>query len=229
MSSVTTRRLSTISTTITTPAAAGTGMGSVILAAVAAVGAAAVVLQLGGCATGHDASTGTPVVAEDASWNSPNYREGWYFDDAPTTEVAAANVEHAAYETVEPVVTVETTAAVVATSVADSSAVRTSLFPEFSTVGASAEVSSGDVNLTQVSFAAEGSDFDPDLSPTETGWSSRPPSIRSSPTSTASRSTVASSRSSPATPHRTSCPRSRRTAVASPSRAIVTATGTSSS
>ncbi len=165
MSSVTTRRLNTISTTITTPAAAGTGMGSVILAAVAAVGAAAVVLQLGGCASTDVASSDAPVVAEDTSWNSPNYREGWYFDDAPATEVAGATVESASYASVEPVVTVETTASVVATSVADSSAVRTSLFPEFSTVGASVEVSSGDVNLTQVSFAAEGSDFDPDLSP----------------------------------------------------------------
>ena len=165
MSTASTRRLSTLSTTVTTPAAAGTGMGSVILAAVAAVGAAAVVLQLGGCAT-NDVANATTTTAGDfeaVAWNSPNYREGWYLDEAPAStdfsaEVATASVELTA---VEPVGSQPS----VATGLADTSAVRTSLFPEFATVGATAEVNSGDVNLTQVSFAAEGSDFDPDLAP----------------------------------------------------------------
>lgn len=160
MSSASTRRLATLSTTITTPAATGTGVGSVILAAVAAVGAAAVVLQLGGCASDTVATTTEPVMASESSWNSPNYREGWYLEEQ--AESASAGEVATAADRIE-------TEAVFATSVADAGAVRTSLFPEFTTVGDTSEVVSGDVNLTQVSFAAEGSDFDPDLSP-DGGW-----------------------------------------------------------
>lgn len=154
------RRLATLSTTVTDPAAAGTGVGSVILAAVAAVGAATVVLQLGGCATG-DAATGTSVAAEstESTWTSPNYREGWYADPVEVASTENASTPDATVDAAE----VETV--VVAAGLGDASAVRTSLFPEFATVAVTDEVASGDENLTQISFAAEGSDFDPDVSP----------------------------------------------------------------
>lgn len=161
------RRLATLSTTVAAPASAGTGVGSVILAAVAAVGAATVVLQLGGCATGTESTDPVAAAAsEDAStaWNSPNYREGWYADPVEVADADEVEVDESPYdadaETVADAAEVEYAGGIV-----DATAVRTSLFPEFATVAVGEDVYSGDENLTQISFATEGSDFDPDLAP----------------------------------------------------------------
>lgn len=156
------RRLATLSTTVASPAIAGTGVGSVILAAVAAVGAATIVLQLGGCATGEPAA-GSAVAdaSSESTWSSPNYREGWYVDPVDGTDVEIVVVATDRNVTAST----DTSAFPAASGLGDASAVRTSLFPEFATIAVADEVSSGDENLTQISFAAEGSDFDPDLAP----------------------------------------------------------------
>ncbi len=157
-----TRRLAALSTAVAAPASAGTGVGSVILAAFAAVGAATVVLQLGGCATGTSYSDAVAAAetakAPESAWNSPNYREGWYADPVDVAEADA--VENDA-----TVVAVEATEFEYPAGIVDATAVRTSLFPEFATVAVTDDVYSGDQNLTQISFATEGSDFDPDLAP----------------------------------------------------------------
>ena len=162
MATESTRRLSALSTAVAAPASAGTGVGSVILAAFAAVGAATVVLQLGGCATGNE-STDSVVAADasDSAWNSPNYREGWYADPVDVAEADEADP----VEEDEAFVAVDATEVEYPAGIVDATAVRTSLFPEFATVAVVDDVYSGDENLTQISFATEGSDFDPDLAP----------------------------------------------------------------
>ena len=147
--------------TRTTPDA-GSGIGSLLIAAFAAVGAAAIVIQLGGCTSGQkeDASVSGQATAE-TDWNSPNYRVGWYEDD---------QVEEAGFVQQDGPSQDSSAELFVQNSVmlGDSNAVRVSLFPDFAPLdGFNDETPGrpgGDVNLAQVSFAAEGSDFDPDVS-----------------------------------------------------------------
>lgn len=141
----------------------GSGVGSLFIAAFAAVGAAAIVLQLGGCASGQKETDPTAgQAAAESEWNSPNYRVGWY-EGEEEAEEAGFVYENAPTDTpmVETVVQDPT-------MLGDSNAVRVSLFPDFAPLDASDNEApgqpSGDVNLAQVSFAAEGSDFDPDVS-----------------------------------------------------------------
>ena len=141
---------------------AESGIGSLFIAAFAAVGAAAIVLQLGGCAGVQKDAESTPgQVDADSDWTSPSYRVGWYEEeqsvapslhpeDVPSGTLSMAEVSGNT------------------TTLGDATAVRVSLFPDFTPLHESSDDDSnhisGDVNLAQVSFAAEGSDFDPDVS-----------------------------------------------------------------
>ena len=167
--------MSTRPRTNTPPVArnADSGIGSVLVAAFAAVGAAAIVLQLGGCAGTPTASEpSSETLAAETAWNSPSYRSGWYDAEAPTATRTETPTEGRFETGTEPV---ETTSTVVAYDASPSSStstgshvVRTSLFPEFDGDFGDAQATfeaSGDTNVSQVSFAAEGADFDPDIAP----------------------------------------------------------------
>ncbi len=138
------------------------GLGSVLLAAAAAVGAGAVVLQLGGCAPSSTSDAPVAVAGDtevaSTAWNAPNYRPGWYEAEVPFDQTS---------ETGEAFDSGQESVAFEAAGLGDTTAVRVSLFPDFSTASTPDDAQpsgSGDSNLTQVSFAAEGADFDPDLS-----------------------------------------------------------------
>ncbi len=150
------------------------GVGSLILSVVAAVGTAAVVIQMGGCASGSTepatsmTDTGTPVIVAEATdadgqpWASPTYRSGWYedFSSLETREIDAndAVVQTVDFEHSEVVFTASSQ------PIADQSAVRMSMLASFGGNADSSDWSGGDTNLAQISFAAEGADFDPDVS-----------------------------------------------------------------
>ena len=141
------------------------GIRSLVLSAAAAIGTAVFVVQLGGCAADPVTAGDDLVVATGAepafevdsesagAWASPTYRDGWYED---TTDVAwdATNASTAP------------TVAFTATNrpVADATAVRMSMFADFGGTTPTGEWTGGEGNLFQVSFAAEGADFDPDVS-----------------------------------------------------------------
>ena len=136
------------------------GLGSVLLAAAAAVGAGAVVLQLGGCASNavDDSSVAAGAEVEAVAWDAPNYRPGWYETETSFDQTPEAGQEFVS----DPGFT-----AFDASGLGDTTAVRVSLFPDFDPDSGPVDpegFTSGDTNLTQVSFAAEGADFDPDLS-----------------------------------------------------------------
>lgn len=138
------------STSCSTPTQKESGLGAVLVAAAAAIGAAALIVQMGGCASAPEAES---VSSESgSSWTSANYKAGWYQEDSETAMVDEPADESFPEE-------------VAYTGLGDASAVRVSLFPDFDVDEASfEEAGSGDTNLTQVSFAAEGADFDPDVS-----------------------------------------------------------------
>ena len=141
---------------------AGSGVGSLVIAAFAAAGAAAIVLQLGGCAGPAKEGTQNDAQASaEADWNSPNYRSGWYEAEEPEASGFDGHVEMTT-------VAAEVTEYDEAGNLGDFNAVRVSLFPDFAPMNASngdhPYESSGDTNVAQVSFAAEGADFDPDVS-----------------------------------------------------------------
>jgi TolB protein len=153
-----------------------TGVGSLVLSVIAAFGTAAVVIQMGGCAAGPKEApssvavveTALPVVvagdlnADGQPWASPTYRNGWYEDlsNIDTGEVTPTNASVASAGSVRPKVVFTATNQ----PVADSSAVRVSMFANFGSSVGSSDWSGGDTNLAQISFAAEGADFDPDVS-----------------------------------------------------------------
>ena len=156
-----TNQKSTAEATRSTPDA-GSGIGSLFIAAFAAVGAAAIVIQLGGCASvPNDAEPSVGQATAESDWNSTSYRVGWY-DDEASDDPGFVN-EAVVVETAPTASVVEDMA-----DLGDSNAVRVSLFPDFAPLGGPDEdgydASSADSNMAQVSFAAEGSDFDPDVS-----------------------------------------------------------------
>ena len=150
------------------------GVGALFLSVIAAVGTAAVVVQMGGCAGSPekvaspvtDAGT-TNVMVEGAGpdgqpWASPTYRDGWYEDfskvDTGETSVIDGPVVSAGFGPDDVVFTATDQ------PVADRSAVRMSMLANFGTSADSSDWYGGDTNLAQISFAAEGADFDPDVS-----------------------------------------------------------------
>jgi TolB protein len=167
---------------------ASRGVGSLVLSAIAAIGTAVFAMQLGGCATEKANvdgdlvmvnTPGSPVDSESSAvWASPTYRDGWYEDtieigwEAPASPAA----ETAAFTSTTGVNSgwVEADAsnargaqvAFTATNrpVADATAVRMSMFADFGGTAPEGEWTGGEGNLFQVSFAAEGADFDPDVS-----------------------------------------------------------------
>lgn len=167
--------------------AATRGVGSLVLSAIAAIGTAVFALQLGGCATEQASGNGdlagaNPSASEvdpdsGAAWASPTYRDGWYEDTTDTGWNATTTV---ASETVAFDSTSEaggwgeadssgepgTQVAFTATNrpVADATAVRMSMFADFGGTAPEGDWNGGEGNLFQVSFAAEGADFDPDVS-----------------------------------------------------------------
>ena len=168
--------------------AASRGVGSLVLSAIAAIGTAVFAMQLGGCATEKTNSEGDLVakntsesavdLESGAAWASPTYRNGWYEDTTDTDWDASDAV---AAKTVALTSTPEATpgwvdvdasgvhgshVAFTATNrpVADATAVRMSMFADFGGAAPEGEWTGGEGNLFQVSFAAEGADFDPDVS-----------------------------------------------------------------
>ncbi|MCP4939842.1 MAG: TolB family protein [Phycisphaeraceae bacterium] len=167
---------------------ASRGVGSLVLSAIAAIGTAVFAMQLGGCATekatgdGDLVATNTPESAADSesgvAWASPTYRDGWYEDtsdagwDAPATPAVktVAFTSNAAatsgWVEADAPNTRGDQVAFTATNrpVADATAVRMSMFADFGGTAPEGEWTGGEGNLFQVSFAAEGADFDPDVS-----------------------------------------------------------------
>lgn len=134
---------------------ADSGIGSLLIAGFAAVGAAAIVIQLGGCAARiNDSSSISDPTTSQAGFDSQSHRLGWY-------EIAGFG----AADTAEGIRSVESRTG---SGFKASNAVQVSLFPDDQFLDASEDDPSSEselvVNLAQVSFAAEGSDFDPDVS-----------------------------------------------------------------
>ena len=168
--------------------AASRGVGSLVLSAIAAIGTAVFAMQLGGCATDKTngdrdlVAANSPEYTVDsesgAVWASPTYRDGWYED---TTDTDWDTSDAVAVQTVALASTPEATPGWVeadasgvhgsqveftATNrpVADATAVRMSMFADFGGTAPQGDWTGGEGNLFQVSFAAEGADFDPDVS-----------------------------------------------------------------
>ncbi len=138
------------STSCSSTAQKESGLRAVVIAAVAAIGAATLVVQLGGCASAPSAESASSEPG--SSWTVANYEAGWYEVDAD------APVDDAFLE--------ESFEGDVATGgLGDTAAVRVSLFPDFEMAPVDFDAAgTGATNLTQISFAAEGADFDPDVS-----------------------------------------------------------------
>jgi TolB protein len=150
------------------------GAGSLVLSVIAAMGTAATVIQLGGCASGPEeakspvANAGSSLAAsaemdsDGQPWASPTYRNGWYEDFSKIDTGDASPTDHPVASSGSGSSQVVFTAT--NQPVADRSVIRASMLANFGASAGASDWSGGDTNLAQISFAAEGADFDPDVS-----------------------------------------------------------------